>query len=82
MTKEEVLDWMIDNIPEFPTSVFNCMNIPAGNWHWWHIGMGIVALNDDTGEFVNSDEFYQARYEARLRPCGMSFKMVMEDLKL
>lgn len=82
MTHEQVLDWLAINLAEWPKRTDGCGDLPNGNWSWWHLAGEMVVLNSENGDFIGRSEFENFRYEQRLTPCGMSFKMMIEDLKL
>lgn len=80
MTQPQIKQWLLDNLPNWPLYETQCINIPFGSWHWWKSGFELVVLHIETGEIVTKKEFLDARYEQRLKPCGMSFKEMIEDL--
>lgn len=81
MNREKVIEWAIANVTEFPENCFNCINIPFHYWEWFTIGCGMVIIHVQTGDVITKDDFYNARYNQRLTPCGMSFSELIEDLE-
>lgn len=81
MTKTELLDWMVDNYPEFPTSKLNCIKAPTLDWAYMGMDGFMTVVNVHTGYFVSSEDFYAHRARYRLKSCDMSFQELLEDLK-
>jgi hypothetical protein len=82
MEKQKVIEWMLANLPDFPEYAGQFVAMPFYDWEWFCFGKNLFALSVTTGEYINAEEFYQARAESRLTPCGMSFSELLEDLKL
>lgn len=81
MTRSQAIEWALKNLPEWPKSSQNHINIPSRVWAF--IGNKNTAIiNVQTGELITRDEFYTARKAKRLQPCGMSYKELIEDLFL
>lgn len=84
------MNWLLQNLPQWPESKFNLINVPLDNWAWivdksWINGVyseTYFLINKLTGEFISDDDFYAERDKQRLTPCGMSFKELIEDLSL
>jgi hypothetical protein len=82
--------WLQENLPQWPESELNLMNVPLDDWVWfvdkaWINGCyceSFFLVNVTSGEFISDDEFYAERDKQRLTPCGMSFKELIEDLSL
>ena len=82
MTSSQLIQWMIHNLPEWPTCKSQGINIPCQQWEWMHLSqVGMYALNVETGECVFEKMFLDARADERLCPAGVSFKELIDDLK-
>lgn len=84
MTKEELIEWALLHVDEWPSigEVDKAARPPNGDWIWWNSGCSSVLMNSDTGEVITDIEYHEESYRQNSVGCGMSFKMVMEDLKL
>ena len=88
MDTKQTLKWLLDNLPDWPSSEFNFMNIPDPHWHWlsdkaWINGVyseDYFAVNVVSGEMISDEDFFNARANQRLKPCGMSFNEIIADL--
>jgi len=85
------MEWLMANLPEWPERKTQAIGLPSNmrsSWSWiadssWCNGeyvQEIFLINTENGEFISSDSFYEQRYEQRLKPCGMKFSDLMEDL--
>lgn len=81
MTKTQLLDWMVDNYPEFPRSKLNFIRIPSEEWCYLESLGSVAVVHTYTGDFISSEDFYTHRERYRLKSCGMSFHELLEDLK-
>jgi hypothetical protein len=82
MEKQKVIEWMLANLPDLPNRVWYLVELPFEDWEWFSVCSESFAMNTETGELITKDDFYDARNESRLTPCGMSFIELIEDLKL
>lgn len=82
MNKHQLIDWMINNLPEWPLRKSQGMNIPSQQWEWMFLSdIGMYAMNVETGECVFQEMFLESRRDQRLVRCGVTFGELMEDLK-
>lgn len=76
------MSWLLQNLPQWPESEFNLINVPLDDWCWMTAGGKFFFVNMNDGEMINRTDFLNARSKQRLTPCGMSFKELIEDLSL
>lgn len=75
----KAMSWLLQNLPQWPESEFNLMNVPMDDWVWfadkaWINGCyceSFFLVNVTSGEFISDDDFYAERDKQRLTPCGM-----------
>lgn len=87
---KNAMKWLLQNLPQWPESRFNFINVPLDDWAWiadkaWINGVyseTYFLINKLTGELISDDDFYAERDKQRLTPCGMSYKELIEDLSL
>lgn len=88
MTNTEITEWLTINLPAWPETRSQCMRIPSNVWQWvsmnnWIDGRYVESfcvVHIFHGDAITRQNFLDARYEQRLKPCGMSFKEMIEDL--
>ena len=82
MARNQALEWALKNLPQWPESEFNLVNVPLDDWYWMTAGRKFFLVNMNDGEMINRTDFLNERNKQRLAPCGISFKELIDDLFL
>lgn len=87
MTRQQALNWAVQNLPHWPsTDKPSAPDTRPNGWTWHRIddltgkhrecnGYYLVSL--ETGESICDTEYYSTKN----KPCGLSFGELMENLK-